>query len=86
MKIEITEEQLLQMLREWFDNHDLDAPNFWKRNDVAKLIKNRISDSGRWRQKSRGGNTNMKGRPRRTMIEINPKIEDDDKRERLKKI
>lgn len=46
------EKELLDKLKEWFAQSDLDSPNFLKRNNVAAYLRKEMYSRGRWKNHS----------------------------------
>lgn len=51
MKIEIDEDELAAVLNTWFNQLNVNNPNVWNRNKVAKVLKNRLKSLKHWKDK-----------------------------------
>jgi hypothetical protein len=49
----MTENELLIELNKWFDKVNLNATNFWNKNQIGKLIRSSVAQSGHWRKTSK---------------------------------
>jgi hypothetical protein len=45
----MNEKELMESLNQWFDTADRYDKNFWNRNKIAKVIKNRLKEWKHWK-------------------------------------
>lgn len=48
------EKQLLELLNEFFTTTDFNNPRVWKRNEIARQLKQNITELGHWKELPRG--------------------------------
>ena len=65
-------EELLALLVLWFKETDLNQRNLFNQNVIAKLIKTKIKESGRWSEKIRGKRNveNLKKKPKEIKAQL----------------
>lgn len=55
------QKELLHLLKEYFSSYDLNKRDFIAKNEIARLLKHKLSALGRWKNLPRGRpNQNMR--------------------------
>jgi hypothetical protein len=50
----IDEKELAKYLQQWFNQTNTTVDHFWRRNLVGQVIKNNLTEKGKWKNNGRG--------------------------------